>query len=65
MIIMAMDANILMTQAMSDAASLRRDTLKFSLLEKVAGLLSDENPTTADWLQGDDLTATMDKLEKE
>lgn len=65
MMIMSMDANILLTRAMSDATSLRRDTLKFSLSEKVAGLLSDENPATADWLGGDDLTAAMDKLEKE
>ena len=48
---------------MSDATSLRRDTLKFSL--RVAGLLTDENPAIADWLGGDDLTAAMDKLEKD
>ena len=29
------------------------------------GLLSNESPATADWLGGDDLTAAMDKLEKE
>ena len=64
MMIMAMNANILLTRAMSDATILRRDTLKF-LSEKVAGLLSDENLATADWLGGDDLMAAMDKLEKE
>ena len=60
-----MDANILLTRAMSDATYARREALKFTLTEDVASVLSEENPATAEWLGGEDIAAALDRVEKE
>ena len=47
-----MDANILLTRAMSDATHVRREVLKLTLTTRVATLLTDDNPATPEWLGG-------------
>ena len=65
MFVELMDANILLTRAMSDATNARREVLKLTLTDKVASLLSDDNPATAEWLGGEDIAAALDRAEKE
>ena len=60
-----MDANILLTRAMSDGTQARWEMLKLTLTDKVASLLSGDNPATAEWLGGEDLAMAMDRVERE
>ena len=60
-----MDANILLTRALSDATHARREAVKLTLNKEIGAVLSDKNPATPEWLGGPDLTAEIDRVEKE
>lgn len=60
-----MDASVLMTRAMWEVTTLRREIIKNELIEPYKSLVDNEkNPAWPSWLAGDDIHAAIKKAKE-